>query len=134
MKGRGKLAIAAVVVAAVTGGATASFAAWTSTGTGAGSAQSTHDLASHITAAASAPDLYPGATDTVTVTVDNPNPYPVIVTSIAAAQAPAVNGGACPANTVYSDAVANTTGITQATGGLTLIAARGSATYALAGH
>jgi hypothetical protein len=134
MRGRGKLALAAGVMVAVTGAATASFAAWSSTGTGSGTAQATHDLPSHITAAASAPAFYPGAIDTVTVTIDNPNPYPVIVTGIAAAQAPAVNGGACAANTVFTDGVSNAAGVPQSGGTLTVIAARGTGVYAIAGH
>lgn len=133
MRGRRKLVVAAGVVVTITGAATASYAAWSSTGAGSGSAQSTHDLPSHITAAVSAPDLYPGAADTVTVSIDNPNPYPVIVTGIAAGQAPAVHSGACPAGTVFTDAASNTTGLVQ-TGGATLIAARGTGTYAIAGH
>ena len=92
--------MAGAVILAGTGGV--AYASWSSSASGSSTAASGHDTPSHITAAAFAPDLYPGATDTVTVTVDNPNPYPVIVTSFAAASSPAISGGACAAGSVYS--------------------------------
>src|SRR5437660_8397367 len=127
---------AAIAVGALALGAsaTAAFASWSSSGSGTGTAQSSHDTPSHITAAAFAPDLYPGAIDTVTVTVDNPNPYAVIVTSITAGSSPAVNSGACAAGSVYTDAAANPAGLVQTGGAGTVIASHGTATFALAGH
>ena len=127
---------AALAVGALAIGVTASaaYASWSSSGSGTGTAQSSHDAPSRITAAAFAPDLYPGATDTVTVSVDNPNPYPVVVTSIAAAQAGATNAGACAAGSVFTDAAANPSGLPQAAGAATVIAGHGSGVYALTGH
>jgi len=110
------------------------FAAWTSSGSGLGSVSSTHDQPSQITSSGSAADLYPGASDIVTVSVSNPNPYPVIVTSMSAGTSPAVNGGACAAGSVFSDALALVpTGLSQ-TGGTTVIGPHGSGVYALTGH
>jgi hypothetical protein len=129
---RHKIAVAFTAVAAFSAVGVA-FAAWTSSGTGAGSAQSTHDTPSHITATAVAPELYPGAASTVQVVVDNPNAYPVIITSFTAAQSPAVNGGACAAGSVFTDVASNTAGIAQ-TNTTTVIAPHGSGTYALSGH
>jgi hypothetical protein len=110
------------------------FAAWTSSGTGQGSASSTHDQPSQITSSAFAADLYPGATDIITVSVSNPNPYPVIVTSMSPGASPAVNGGACAGGSVFSDALALVpTGLSQ-TGGTTVVAPHSSGIYALTGH
>ena len=122
-------AVAALAVAAA---ATAAVAEWSSTATGTGSAQSTHDSPSHITASVFAPDLFPGATDSVSVTLDNPNPYPVIVTSISSGSSGAQ--GNCTAGTVTSDAVNGSPAVVQADGSTTTIAAAGSGTYQLTTH
>ena len=113
---------------------TAALAEWSSSASGKETVQSGHDSPSHITASAFAPDLFPGATDTVTVTIDNPNPYPVVVTSISAAQSPAAAGGACTAGSVYTDAASGATGLPQAGGSTATISAHGSGVYAITGH
>jgi hypothetical protein len=127
---------AAVVVAALgtAVATTAAFAQWSSSATGTGTAQASHDSPSHITASVFAPDLYPGGTDTVTVTVDNPNAYAVIVTSISGALAPAVNGGACASGSVYTDEVNNPSGLTQAGTSTVTVAPHAAGSYAIAGH
>jgi hypothetical protein len=125
------IAVAALAVAAAT---TAAVAEWSSSATGTGTVQSSHDVPSHITASVFAPDLYPGAVDTVTVTIDNPNPYPVVVTSISGAQAGATNGGGCSAGTAYTDAAANAAGLPKAGTTDATIPAHGSGSYAISGH
>jgi hypothetical protein len=123
----------------VAGGAVAAttfavaFAAWTSNGTGSGTAQSIEDLTSSITAAVFVPDLYPGADKTVTVSINNPNAYPVVVTSISAGSSNATTGG-CVAGMVLSDArTFDNAGLAKSGGG-TQIAALGSGTYTLDVH
>ncbi|MCJ7672028.1 MAG: hypothetical protein MUP67_08255 [Acidimicrobiia bacterium] len=121
-------AIVGVALGAFAIGAIA-FAAWTSNGTGSGTAQSTTDKASTITAEASAADLYPGAQKAVTVRISNPNDYPVIVTGISAGSSDAVNG--CAAASVRSDARTDALGLKQADDTTVKIAANGSAVYQL---
>lgn len=122
------------VAAAVTVFATAgiAWAAWTSQGSGSGTAQTSTDQASSITAEASAPDLYPGADKTITVGIDNPNPYPVIVTGISGSSSPLQNG--CAAASVTSDARSNAAGLLQSDGITKVIAAGGEGVYVLATH
>ena len=133
MRRRYKIATGAVAVLAFAGGGVA-YAAWTSSGSGTGAAASTHDTPSSISVGGTpAADLFPGAVNVVTVNVSNPNPYPVIVTSLSAGQAPAVNRGSCAAGTVWSDAKAAAAGVTQ-TDGTTTIAPNGTGTFALVGH
>ncbi len=118
------LPLAAIAVTGV------AFAAWTSTGSGAGTAQSTTSANSVIAPAVSASDLFPGATKSVTVTISNPNNYPVLVTSIPAGTSDA--SGLCAANTVTSDARAlDASGLFQSDGVTKTIAANGSGTYTL---
>ncbi|MBL8775036.1 MAG: hypothetical protein JNK12_03855 [Acidimicrobiales bacterium] len=104
------VALVGVLLGAAIVGAVA-FAAWTSSGAGFGTAQSTQDKDSAITAEASAADLYPGAEKTVTVRITNPNDYPVIVTGISAGSSDAVKD--CAADSVRSDARDNARGIDQ---------------------
>ena len=106
------------------------FAAWTSTGSGTGEAQSTTSVDSVIAPGASTPDLYPGAVSSVTVTVSNPNPYPVLVTSISAGSSNLVNT-TCTAGTVTTDARAVDASCLDKTGGGKTVAANGSGTYTL---
>lgn len=121
-------------------GAGVAFASWTSTGDGAGSAESTTDQQSAIAAGDWAADLYPGATKSVTVTVDNPNDYPVIVTQISAGSSDALAAPVCAAATVTSDRLGPATvddtsaALTQADGTSTTIAAEGSGTFTLDTH
>jgi hypothetical protein len=110
------------------------FAAWTSSGSGTGEAQSTTSINSVIAPGSSTPDLYPGATSSVTVTVSNPNPYPIVVNSISAGSSGVVNTS-CVAGTVTSDARAvDATGLFQTGDAVKVIAAGGSGTYTLVTH
>ena len=109
-------------------------AAWTSSGSGSGQAQSMTSIDSVISPGTNAADLYPGATSSVEVAISNPNPYPVIVTSITAGSSDLVNT-TCLAGTVTSDARANdATGIVQTDNTTKVIAAGGSASYDLTTH
>lgn len=123
------LALPAIGTALV--GAGIAFAAWTSTGTGSGTAQSTTSENSTISAGVYTADLYPGAVRSVTVTIDNPNDYPVIVNSISSGSSALVNT-TCTAGTVTSDErTTDATGLTQSDNSTKTIAANGSATYTL---
>lgn len=117
------------LVAATTMGV--AFAAWTSTGSGTGSAASTTSENSTITAMtlSAADELYPGATKSTSVSVSNPNDYPVIVTSISSGSSDAVNG--CAADSVRTDARSLSSGVVQSDGSSTVIAPNSSATYTL---
>jgi hypothetical protein len=124
----------AVIAAGVAVATTASlaFAAWTSNGSGTGTAASTTDALSAIAGVSpvAADDLYPGATKTAKVTVSNPNSYPVVVTKINAGASRVVNVS-CAASTVRTDALGDgTNAVTQSLGG-TVIAPGGSGTYTL---
>ena len=105
------------------------YAAWTSTGSGSGTARATTSVNSTIDGGTHLADLYPGAAKTVTVTVSNPNDYPVIVTSISAGSSDAVDG--CAADTVTSDAVADVAGIDQVGAATATIAGKGTGTFQL---
>lgn len=107
------------------------FAAWTSTGSGTGSAASTTDQASTIAPVTLdvADELYPGATKSTKVTIDNPNDYPVIVTGISAGSSDAVNG--CAAGSVITDAQSDAAGLTQSGVATTVIPANDDASYTL---
>jgi hypothetical protein len=110
------------------------FAAWTSSGSGSGTAQSTTSANSNITAATFAADLYPGATKSITVTMTNPNDYPVVVTSISAGSSLLLNT-TCAAASVTSDArTLDNSGLVQSDNTTKTIAAQGSATYTLVTH
>ena len=80
------------------------YAAWTSSGSGSGTAKSLQTVLSDITATTPTADLYPGKTDgSMTVTIKNNNPYPATVTAISAGSSNAAGaGGACVAGTVTS--------------------------------
>ena len=110
------------VLAAGTLVAGVSFAAWTSNGSGSGTAQSTTSVDSVISAGTSAADLYPGAVKSVTISISNPNDYPVKVTSISAGSSGVVNTS-CAAGSVTSDAVASPPA--------TVIAGNGSGSYTI---
>ncbi len=114
--------------------ASVAVAAWSSTGSGSGTAQATTAVNSVIAAGTFAATLFPGATNSVTVTVSNPNPYPVIVNSISAGSSVVVNTN-CGAGSVTSDARAtDATGIVQSDLTTKRIAASGSGTYTLVTH
>lgn len=115
------------------------FAAWTSSGSGSGTAKSTTSVDSTIVAGTSVADLYPGADKTVTVVISNPNAYPVVVTSIAAGSSPLVENGTgtaddCAAATVTSDPRTDSAGLAQSGGTTTVIAGGASGTYTLDTH
>ena len=122
--------IAAGLAVATT--ASLAFAAWTSNGSGTGSAASTTDAASAIAGVTPvlADDLYPGATKTAKVTVTNPNAYPVVVTKINAGASRVVNT-ACAASTVRTDALGDGTSAVTLSAGGTVIPAGGIGTYTL---
>ena len=111
------LGIAGVVV--VTGVA---YAAWTSTGAGSGTVNSTTSVNSTITGSGST-GLYPGATKTFDVSINNPNAYPVVVNSIDAG-ASLVNGS-CAAASVTSAALSPAVAV---------VPAGGSGSYTLTVH
>jgi hypothetical protein len=124
-------AVTAGVLAAT--GVGVAFAAWTSSGSGTGSAAATHDTASVIAPVtpALADALYPGATKTTKVTISNPNAYPVVVTKINSGGSRLVNTS-CAANTVRTDALGDgSAAVTQSDGTSTVIAPSGSGTYTL---
>lgn len=134
MRLRTKLAAAGASTALVAGAAGVAFASWSSTGSGAATAKSTHDSPSVIASAAAAADLYPGATKSVTVTVTNPNPYPIVVTSISAGSSDLVND-TCAAGSVTSDARAlDASGLKQSDGTTTKVAPSESGTYMITTH
>ncbi len=108
------------------------WAAWTSSASGSGTAQSTTSINSVIAAGTYAAELFPGASKTVTVTISNPNDYPILVTSISAGSAGVVNTS-CVTGTVTSSArTLDATGLLQSNGSTKTIAANGSGTYTLA--
>lgn len=121
---KGAIAVGAATTLALGGGI--AWAAWSSTGSGSGSATSTVSANSHITSDTTGNPLYPGASTTFTVKIDNPNSYPVVVTSISDGKSNATGAaGACAAGSVTSAAVTSPGGT---------IAAGGSATYTLTAH
>lgn len=71
------------------------YAAWTSSGTGAGYAKASNAqaLTTVDVSASTTATLYPGANGDVTIEIDNPNPYPVRVTSISGNGAITADGG-----------------------------------------
>lgn len=60
------------------------YAAWTTSGSGTGTAKATsaQALTTVDAAATTNASLYPGATGNVTIRISNPNPYPVRVTDV----------------------------------------------------
>jgi hypothetical protein len=112
-----KLTRSSSVVAAgiaVTMVAGVAYAAWTSSGSGSGSAKSLQTVESSIAAVTPTADLYPGGTGSMTVKITNNNPYPATVTAISAGSSD-VNG-ACVAGSVTSDADNAPTGSVLAAG------------------
>ena len=122
--------VAAGLVA--TTGLGVAFAAWTSNGSGTGSAASTTSVDSTIAPVTlvAADLLYPGATKSTKVTVSNPNDYPVIVTGISAGSSNVVNTS-CAAGSVITDAVSNAAGVTRSDVASAVIAPQSSGTYTL---
>ncbi len=129
---RGSRLVGTVTVVTLLGVGVA-FAVWSTTGSGAGTAQTTTGINSVIAAGASAADLYPGAAKTITVTISNPNPYPVLVTTISSGSSALVNG-TCVAGTVTSDSKTDGSGVLQSDGTTRRIAASSSGTYQLVTH
>ncbi|MGH9165255.1 MAG: hypothetical protein ACRDZW_07085 [Acidimicrobiales bacterium] len=122
------VALAALLAAGI------AYAAWSSTGSGSATGQSTTSVNSVIAPGTSAADLFPGAVKSVTVTVSNPNDYPVVVNSISAGSSALVNG-TCAIATVTSDArPTDSAGLDQTGGTVKTIAALGSGTYTLTTH
>jgi hypothetical protein len=121
--------LTAGVVAATTVGL--ALAAWTSNGSGAGSAASTTSVDSDITAVTLdvADELFPGATKSTTVNITNPNDYPVIVTAISAGSSDLVNG--CAADSVRTDARSAVAGLLQSDDTTLVIPANDNADYTL---
>jgi hypothetical protein len=110
---------APLAVVAATGIA---FAAWTTTGAGTGTAQSTTDAGtSTLAGQVHAADLYPGAASTVVVKVHNSESYPVVVTGIGAGYSREIQHldsqsqtvVDCAATTVRTDAASNASGLGQ---------------------
>jgi hypothetical protein len=117
------------------------FAAWTSTGSGTGTAKSTTSANSVIAPDVSVADLYPGATSSVTVTISNPNAYAIMVTSIPAGTSDLADKGTvgdtsddCAAGAVTSDSRTDATGLVTTTAGVKVIPAHLSGTYSLVTH
>lgn len=131
MRFRTKAAAATAAVALAASGGIA-WAAWTSSGSGSGTAQTTTDQSSEISAAAFAPDLYPGADKSVSVEITNPNDYPVIVTSISGSSSVLQNG--CAAGSVTSDARSAAAGLAQSDGTTKVIAPNSAADYVIDTH
>jgi hypothetical protein len=93
-----KLIASAVVAAALIAGGVA-YAAWTSSGVGAGRATSGSAVQLTVTAATGAADLFPGTTQgDVWFTITNTNPYPVTFTTMTL--------GSAIVNTIPGDATA----------------------------
>jgi hypothetical protein len=119
---------AATITVLVGLGVTVAFAAWTTNGTGDGSAraQSAQALTTVDVSATTPATLYPGATGDLRLRIDNPNPYPVRVTAVSGnGSITSDTGAACNASTGVS--------FTNQSG-LTLDVAPGSqATFTLAG-
>lgn len=103
MRNLKKLAVAAaIVVGATTVGI--AFAAWTTNGTGSGSAKATDaiDLTTVDASASTTAQLYPGGSGDLEITIQNDNPYPVRVTDINNAAVGSITsnkGAACDAST-----------------------------------
>ena len=133
MKHSKKLTAGLGVITAGLLGTGIAFAAWTSTASGSGSAASTADVESDITAVTpvEADDLYPGAVKSAFVTITNNNPYPVEVTQIAAGYSAAVGTPACPAATVRTDQLGDGTVALAAEDAETVIAGGGAKTFEL---
>lgn len=76
------ISVGAAVVALVAAGLV--YAAWTTSGTGSGTAKATsaQALTTVDASATTTASLYPGATGNVTIKISNPNPYPVRVNSV----------------------------------------------------
>jgi len=121
-----KILAATGLVAGIAFATNVAFAAWTSGGTGSGSAQATSAVALTTTAATTSAQLFPGGSGDLKITVKNDNGYPVRVTDVVGSSAiTSDKGSACDAST----GVTFTDQHTQALD----IAANSSATFTLAG-
>lgn len=109
------------------------YAAWTSSGSGVGTAKATTSIDSVLSGnTPTVGDLYPGASKTIEVSVSNPNDYPVEVLSFSAGSSQAVGTTACVAGTVRTDPIpATTSALTQSSTTATEIAGKGTAKYTL---
>ena len=124
-KGRllgGGLTAIALIVAGL------AYAAWTTNGTGSGTAkaQSAQNLTTSDVSATTSANLYPGATGNVKIEINNPNPYPVKVTEIS-------GNGAITPDSAHA-AGCTTTGVTfsdQSDGLSISVPANGSVTSTL---
>jgi hypothetical protein len=113
------IATAGLTAAAVVGGV--AFAAWTSSGVGAGRAASGTAVQLTVNAATGTADLFPGTTEgDVYFTITNPNPYEVTFTSMTL--------GSAITNTTPGDSTACPPSNVTATGatGLSLVAPAGT--------
>ena len=126
-----RIIVGLAAVIAVTGAAGVASAAWYSVGNGTATATATTAQPSSIlpVAPVAVDHVYPGAVKTSLVTITNPNPYPVKVTSISAAQAPAVSG--CPANTVSTAGASDAAGLAQVGGSDRVVEANTSGTFSI---
>ena len=95
-----KALVATGVVAGAAFVTNVAFAAWTSSGTGSGSAQATSAVALTTTAATTTAQLFPGGSGDLKITVKNDNGYPVRVTDVTgSATITSDKGSACDAST-----------------------------------
>ena len=107
------------------------YAAWTTNGSGSGTAKagSAVALTTLDASASTSATLYPGATGDVTLTIDNANPFPVRVTGVA------LNGTNASITPDAGSPGCTTTGVsfTDQTGLTIDVAANSSATTTLTG-
>lgn len=119
------ISVGAALIALV--GAGLVYAAWTTSGSGSGTAKATsaQALTTVDAAATTVASLYPGATGNVTIKVSNPNPYPVRVTSVAA-------NGAITADAGHPGCVTTGVSFTDQTGQTIDVPANGQTEVTLA--
>lgn len=125
-RGKGRYALPLVGVPLVGVLATASYAAWTTNGSGTASAKAGTSTALTTSAVAVTTGLlYPSTTGDVKITVNNPNPYAVRITSIAGSGTVTGTGGT---------GTCTTTGVSFTTQNGTFdVPANDSATFTFAG-
>jgi len=127
MRSLKKTAVAATIVVGLASVGVA-FAAWTTNGTGSGSAKATSSIAlTTVDAAASTTaQLYPGGSGDLKITIQNDNAYPVRVTNI--------NNGAGSITSDKGTACNASTGVTFVdTAGTFDVPANNTASFTLAG-
>ncbi len=103
MRSLKKVAVATAIVIGATSVGIA-FAAWTTNGTGSGSAKATSaiDLTTVDASASTSAQLYPGGSGDLKISIKNDNSYPVRVTNINNAAVGSITsdkGAACDAST-----------------------------------